>query len=183
MYQRVIAAYMRVIAALDAQLGRVLKGLDDAGLAKNTVVVYSSDQGFCLGDHGLFDKRWMYEESLRTPFLVRWPAQIPAGSKSDAIGLNLDFAPTFLDAAGIPVPSEMQGRSLLPVLRGQTPANWRTSMYYRYYHDPGHHNTRQHYGVRTMTHKLIHFWTKNQWELYDLVNDPKELHNLYGLPG
>ncbi len=97
--------------------------------------------------------------------------------------MNVDFAPTFLDAAGIPVPAEMQGRSLLPVLRGRVPSDWRTSMYYRYYHDPGDHNTRGHYGVRTVTHKLIYFWKKDQWELFDLVNDPYELHNLYGEPG
>jgi arylsulfatase A-like enzyme len=99
------------------------------------------------------------------------------------MGLNLDFAPTFLDAAGVKAPDFMQGRSLLPVLRGKTPKGWRTSMYYRYYHDPGDHNTRAHYGVRTATHKLIYFWKKDQWELFDLINDPYELHNLYGQPG
>ena len=103
------------------------------------------------------------------PFLVRWPARIKPGTRSDAIALNIDFAPTFLDAAGLPRPADMQGRSLLPVLRGRTPADWRTSMYYRYYHDPGDHNTRAHYGVRTRTHKLIYFWKKDQWELFDLV--------------
>ena len=153
------------------------------GLARNTLVVYTSDQGFFLGDHGLFDKRFMYEESIRMPFLVRWPAGIKAGTRSDALGLNIDFAPTFLEVAGLPASAEMQGRSLLPVLRGRAPADWRTSMYYRYYHDPGDHNTRAHYGVRTRTHKLIHFWKKDQWELFDLVNDPHELHNLYGEPG
>jgi len=117
------------------------------------------------------------------PFLVRWPAAIKPGTRSEAMGLNVDFAPTFLDAARLPVPAEMQGHSLLPVLRGRTPANWRTSMYYRYYHDPGDHNTRAHYGVRTATHKLIYFWKKDQWELFDLVNDPYELHNLYGERG
>ena len=117
------------------------------------------------------------------PFLVRWPAGIKAGTKSDALALNIDFAPTFIEAAGLPASSEMQGRSLLPVIRGRTQPDWRTSMYYRYYHDPGDHNTRAHYGVRTRTHKLIYFWTKDQWELFDLVNDPHELHNLYGQPG
>jgi arylsulfatase A-like enzyme len=146
-------------------------------------VIYTSDQGFFLGDHGLFDKRFMYEESLRMPFLVRWPAAIKAGSHGDAMALNVDFAPTFLEAAGVSVPAGMQGRSLLPVLRGRTPADWRTSMYYRYYHDPGDHNTRAHYGVRTRTHKLIYFWKKDQWELFDLVHDPQEMHNLYGEPG
>jgi arylsulfatase A-like enzyme len=131
----------------------------------------------------MYDKRFMYEESLRMPFLVRWPAAVKAGTRSDAIALNVDFAPTFLEAAGLPVPPDMQGRSFLPVLRGRTPADWRTSMYYRYYHDPGHHNTRAHYGVRTRTHKLIYFWKKDQWELFDLTADPHELHNLYGEPG
>jgi arylsulfatase A-like enzyme len=125
----------------------------------------------------------MYEESLRMPFLVRWPATIRAGSRTDAMGLNVDFAPTFLDLAGLPVPADMQGRSLAPVLRGATPADWRTSVYYRYYHDPGHHDTRAHYGVRTQTHKLIRYWTLDQWELFDLRQDPLELHNLYGVPG
>jgi arylsulfatase A-like enzyme len=114
---------------------------------------------------------------------VRWPAAIKAGTKSDAMALNVDFAPTLLDAAGVAIPSEMQGRSLLPVLRGRTPAEWRTAMYYRYYHDPGDHNTRAHYGVRTRTHKLIYFWKKDQWELFDLGKDPYELHNLYGERG
>ena len=117
------------------------------------------------------------------PFVVRWPAAIKPGTRVSAMGLNVDFAPTFLDAAGLSVQPQMQGRSLLPLLRGRAPANWRTAMYYRYYHDPGDHNTRAHYGVRTMTHKLIYFWKKDQWELFDLVRDPAELHNLYGQPG
>ncbi len=182
-YQRYMRNYLATVQSIDDNVGRLLNFLDQEGLAQNTIVIYASDQGFFLGEHGLFDKRFMYEEALRMPFIVRWPAQIRAGSTTDAIGLNLDIPESFLDAAGLSVPSSMQGRSLLPVLRGQAPADWRTSMYYRYYHDPGHHNTRQHYGVRTMTHKLIHFWTKDQWEMYDLVNDPRELHNLYGLPG
>ena len=182
-YQRLMQDYLATVQSVDDSVGRVLEFLDRNGLAKNTLVIYTSDQGFFLGDHGLFDKRFMYEESLRMPFLVRWPAAIKAGTRSDAIGLNVDFAPTFLDAAGLSVPADMQGRSLLPVLRGRTPSDWRTSMYYRYYHDPGDHNTRAHYGVRTRTHKLIHFWKKDQWELFDLVNDPSELHNLYGQSG
>ena len=182
-YQRYMQDYLATVQSVDDSVGRVLDALDKAGLTSNTIVVYTSDQGFFLGDHGLFDKRFMYEESIRMPFLVRWPAGIKAGTRSDALALNIDFAPTFLDAAGLPASSEMQGRSLLPVLRGRTPRNWRTSMYYRYYHDPGDHNTRQHYGVRTPTHKLIYFWTKDQWELFDLVRDPHELRNLYGQPG
>jgi arylsulfatase A-like enzyme len=182
-YQRYMQDYLATIQSLDDNIGRLLAFLDKSGLAKNTIVVYTSDQGFFLGDHGLFDKRFMYEESLRMPFLVRWPAAIKPGSRSDTMALNVDFAPTFLDAAGVPVPADMHGRSLLSTWKGRTPRDWRTSMYYRYYHDPGDHNTRQHYGVRTRTHKLIHFWTKDQWELFDLVNDPQELHNLYGEPG
>jgi arylsulfatase A-like enzyme len=146
-------------------------------------VIYTSDQGFFLGEHGLFDKRFMYDESLRMPFLVRWAGTIRPGSVSKAIGINCDFAPTFLDAAGLPVPQDMQGRSFVPVWKGKTPGDWRGAMYYRYYHDPGDHNTRAHYGVRTATHKLIYFWKKDQWECYDLVADPHEMGNIYGEPG
>lgn len=182
-YQRYMQDYLATVQSVDDNVGRLLAYLDSAGLARNTMVIYSSDQGFFLGDHGMYDKRFMYEESIRMPFLVRWPAGIRAGTRSDAMGLNVDFAPTFLDVAGLPASADMQGRSLLPVLRGRAPADWRTSMYYRYYHDPGDHNTRAHYGVRTRTHKLIFFPTKNQWELFDLVLDPNELHNLYGEAG
>ena len=182
-YQRFMQDYLATVQSVDDSVGRVLDLLDRTGIAKDTIVIYTSDQGFFLGDHGLFDKRFMYEESLRMPFLIRWPAAIKPGTRSEAIGLNVDFAPTFLDSAGLAVPAEMQGRSLLPVLRGRTPSDWRTSMYYRYYHDPGDHNTRAHYGVRTLTHKLIYFWKKDQWELFDLVHDPLEMNNLYGQPG
>src|SRR5262245_59157082 len=182
-YQRYMQDYLATVQSVDDSVGRVLDYLDKSGLSRNTMVIYTSDQGFFLGDHGLFDKRFMYEESIRMPFLVRWPAVIKAGTRSQAMALNVDFAPTFLEAAGLPIPADMQGRSLLPILRGATPKEWRTSMYYRYYHDPGDHNTRAHYGVRTQTHKLIYFWTKDQWELFDLVKDPYELHNLYGQPG
>lgn len=182
-YQRYMQDYLATVQSVDDSVGRVLAFLDRAGLARNTMMVYTSDQGFFLGEHGMYDKRFMYEESIRMPFLVRWPAGIKAGARSDAIGLNIDFAPTFLDAAGIASASDIQGRSLLPVLAGRTPADWRQSMYYRYYHDPGDHNTRAHYGVRSRTHKLIYFWKKDQWEMFDLVNDPYELHNLYGQPG
>ena len=182
-YQRYMQDYLATVQSVDDSVGRLLAFLDKTGLAKNTLVVYTSDQGFFLGDHGLFDKRFMYEESIRMPFLVRWPASIKPGTRSNAIALNIDFAPTFLEVAGLPPSAEMQGRSLLSVLRGRTPPDWRTSMYYRYYHDPGDHNTRAHYGVRTRTHKLIYFWKKDQLELFDLVNDPYELHNLYAEPG
>ena len=116
------------------------------------------------------------------PFLVRWPGIAKAGSVQSAMAINPDFAPTFMEAAGLPVPADMQGRSLMPLLKGERPADWRTSWYYRYYHDPGDHNTRAHYGVRTDTHKLIYFWKKDQWEMYDLVKDPAELHNIYQDP-
>ncbi len=182
-YQRYMQDYLATIQSVDDGVGRLLDYLDQTGLARNTIVIYTSDQGFFLGDHGLFDKRFMYEESLRMPFLVRWPAGIKAGSVAGAMALNIDFAPTFLEAAGLKPPPDLQGRSLLPVLRGKTPPDWRTSMYYRYYHDPGDHNTAAHYGVRTLTHKLIYFWKKDQWELFDLEHDPFEMHNLYGQPG
>ncbi len=182
-YQRYMQDYLATVQSVDDGVGRLLTYLDTHGLARNTMVVYTSDQGFFLGDHGLFDKRFMYEESIRMPFLVRWPAGIKPGTRSSAMALNIDFAPTFLDLAGLPASPDMQGRSLMTILRGREPANWRTSMYYRYYHDPGDHNTRAHYGIRTRTHKLIYFPKKDQWELFDLVNDPYELHNLYGEPG
>jgi arylsulfatase A-like enzyme len=182
-YQRYMQDYLATVQSVDDSVGRVLGLLDSTGLSKNTIVIYTSDQGFFLGDHGMYDKRFMYEECLRMPFLARWPAGIKAGAVARAMALNVDFAPTFLEAAGLAVPADMQGRSLVPIMKGRTPADWRTSMYYRYYHDPGDHNTRAHYGVRTATHKLISFWKSGQWELFDLVNDSAELHNLYGQPG
>ena len=178
-YQRYMRDYLACVQSIDDNVGRLLDWLDDSGLRENTVVFYTSDQGFFLGDHGLYDKRFMYEESIRMPFLVRWPAVIRPGTATDALGTNCDFAPTFLGIAGLPVPPGMQGRSLMPLLKGTRPPDWRTSFYYRYYHDPGDHNTRAHYGIRTETHKLIYFWKKDQWECYDLLKDPEELHNIY----
>ena len=178
-YQRYMQDYLACVQSVDDNVGRVLDYLDRAGLRDNTIVIYTSDQGFFLGEHGMYDKRFMYEESLRMPFLVRWPGVIKPGGVQKAIAINADFAPTFMDAAGLPVPADMQGRSLLPLFKGDAPADWRTGMYYRYYHDPGHHNTAAHYGVRTQTHKLIHYWKQDQWELYDLTKDPQEMHNLY----
>jgi arylsulfatase A-like enzyme len=182
-YQRFMQDYLATIQSVDDNVGRLLDVIDREGLAANTLVIYTSDQGFFLGDHGMYDKRFMYEESLRMPFLVRWPQAIKPGTTSDAIGINADFAPTFLDVAGLSIPDDMQGRSLAPLFGGRTPDDWRTSMYYRYYHDPGDHDTRAHYGVRTQTHKLIYYWTQDQRELFDLRTDPGELHNLYGVPG
>lgn len=181
-YRRYIKDYLRCIASVDDNVGRLLDWLTANGLRENTVVIYTSDQGFFLGDHGWFDKRFMYEPSIKMPFVIRWPGVISPGSTQDAMALNVDFAATFLDMAGQKKPADMQGRSLVPLLRHQTPRDWRKSMYYRYYHDPGHHNTRAHYGVRTETHKLIHYWKQDQWECFDLVHDPNELHNLYGDP-
>ena len=178
-YQRYMQDYLACVQSVDDNVGRLLDWIDSHGLRDNTVIIYTSDQGFFLGDHGLYDKRFMYEESIRMPFLVRWPKGIAAGRTTDALAINGDFAPTFLDLAGAPVPAEMQGRSLVPLFQGTRPAGWRTSFYYRYYHDPGHHDTRAHYGVRTDTHKLIYFWKKNQWECFDLVRDPLELRNIY----
>jgi arylsulfatase A-like enzyme len=146
------------------------------------VVIYTSDQGFYLGEHGWFDKRFMYEESLRSPLLVRWPKHVAPNSVNEDMVLNLDFAETFLDLAGQPVPEDMQGRSLRPLLEGDTPDDWRRSMYYRYYEFPGAHNVAKHYGVRTERYKLIFFHELDEWELYDLEKDPKELKSVYDDP-
>jgi len=182
-YQRYIKDYLRCIASVDDNVGRLLDYLDESGLARNTVVFYTSDQGFYLGDHGWFDKRFMYEESLRMPLLVRYPREIKAGSVNDAIVLNLDFAPTFLDFAGVGKADDMQGGSIRRVLRGRTPRDWRTSMYYRYYEYPGPHSVKRHYGVRTQRYKLIHFYHDiDEWELYDLRKDPREMKNVYDDP-
>ncbi|MCX6883118.1 MAG: DUF4976 domain-containing protein [Verrucomicrobia bacterium] len=181
-YQRYMQDYLACIQSVDDNVGRLLDWLDANGLSENTIVIYTSDQGFFLGDHGLYDKRFMYEPSIKMPFLVRWPGVIKPGSVQKSLAINPDFAPTFLEASGLAVPQDMQGRSLLPLLKGQQPPNWRTSFYYRYYHDPGNHNTRVHYGVRTDTHKLIYYWKKDQWELFDLQADPHELRNLYNDP-
>jgi arylsulfatase A-like enzyme len=181
-YQRYIKDYLRCVAAVDDSVGKLLKHLDDAGLADNTIVVYSSDQGFYLGEHGWFDKRWMYEESLHTPLIVRWPGVTAAGSENANLVSNLDFAETFLDAAGVPVPDDMQGRSLRPLLQGKTPSDWRKNFYYHYYEYPGPHDVQRHYGVRTERYKLIHFYHLGEWELYDLRDDPHEMTNVVGDP-
>jgi arylsulfatase A-like enzyme len=182
-YQRYIKDYLRCIASVDDNVGRVLDYLDESGLAENTVVFYTSDQGFYLGDHGWFDKRFMYEESLRMPLLVRYPGEVKPGSVSDDIVMNLDFGATFLDFAGVPVPADMQGESIRKVLQGKTPGNWRKSMYYHYYEYPAVHSVKRHYGVRTKRYKLIHFYNDiDEWELYDLREDPKEMKNVFDDP-
>jgi len=188
-YQRYMKDYLRCIAAVDDNLGRVLEYLDDTGLADNTVVVYSSDQGFYLGEHNWFDKRWIYEESLRTPLVVRWPGVVDPGNTNQDIVSNLDFAETFLEIAGVEVPDDMQGRSLVPLLEGRTPDDWRRSFYYHYYEFPGGHSVRRHYGVADGRYKLIHFYPNpwdaspiDEWELYDLESDAKELKSVFGDP-
>ncbi len=176
-YQRYMRDYLACVQGVDDNVGKILDYLDKTGLAKDTIVIYSADNGWYLGDLGLYDKRFMYEPGLRVPLIARGPS-IKAGAALGHFVANIDLAPTFLDLAGLPIPESMQGRSLAPLLRGETPADWRTSVYYRYYHDPGHHNTRAHLGVRTATHKLIYYWTKDAYELFDLIRDPAEQHNL-----
>lgn len=178
-YQRYMRDYLACVASVDDNVGRLLEYLDKNGLTENTIVIYTSDQGFFLGDHDWFDKRFMYEESLRMPFLIRWPGQVKPGSVNSSMILNVDFAPTMMAAAGLETPADMQGRSFVPLLKGEKPADWRTSMYYRYYHYPMHHRVQPHYGVRTERYKLIYFNKLNAWELYDLEKDPHELKNVY----
>ena len=181
-YQRYIKDYLRSIASVDDNLGRVLDYLDESGLAENTVVIYSSDQGFYLGDHGWFDKRWMYEESLRMPLIVKWPGVTEPGTENTDLVQNLDFAPTFLEMAGVAVPDDMQGQSLVPLLAGEKPDSWRDSIYYHYLEFPGPHAVQKHYGVRTQRYKLIHYYEIDEWELFDLREDPAELRSIYADP-
>jgi arylsulfatase A-like enzyme len=184
-YQRYVKDYLRCVKSVDDGIGRVLDYLDESGLADNTVVIYSSDQGWYLGEHGWYDKRWMYEESLRTPLLVRWPGKVAPGSINEDIVSNVDFAETFLDLAGVGIPDDMQGRSLVPLLQGNTPDDWRQVFYYHYYENPGAHNVARHYGVTDGRYKLIHFYALegqiiDDWELFDLKKDPNELRSVYG---
>jgi arylsulfatase A-like enzyme len=182
-YQRYMAHYLATVSAVDESVGRVLDWLDKAGLAENTIVVYTSDQGFYLGEHGWFDKRFMYEESLRTPLLIRYPGHIRAGMEVTAPVQNVDYAPTFLEYAGLAVPASIQGRSLRPLVQGRTPADWRRDVYYHYYEYPGFHSVRAHYGVRTDRYKLIRFYGDiDAWEFFDLQTDPQEMHNRIGDP-
>jgi arylsulfatase A-like enzyme len=186
-YQRYMHDYTGCVKAVDDAVGRVLKFLDDEGLADNTIVIYSSDQGFYLGEHGWFDKRWIFEESIRTPMLVRWPGNIKPGTSSKALVSNLDFAETFLDIAGLPIPDRMQGHSLVSVFRGQTPADWRKSFYYQYFEYPQPHHVAPHFGVVTDRYKLIHFTgggagTTDYWELFDMEKDPNELKSVLDDP-
>ena len=181
-YQRYLHDYLATVKALDENVGRVLDYLDQEGLAENTVVIYASDQGFYLGEHGWFDKRWIFEESVRTPLIVRWPGVTKPGTATAALVSNLDFAETFIDAAGLPQPADMQGRSLKPLLAGQTPADWRTAFYYQYFEYPSPHRVRPHYGVITDRFKLVRFegFGEDYWELFDRARDPNEMKSVYG---
>ena len=181
-YQRYMKNYLRAVRGVDRSVGRLLDYLDASGLADNTIVVYSSDQGFYLGEHGWYDKRWAYEPSLEMPLIVRWPGVTPRGTVVDALVQNLDYAPTFLEAAGLAIPDDIQGRSLVRLLHGDVPTGWRESIYYHYHAHPDIHNVARHQCVRTSTHKLIRFYQTDEWELYDLESDPKEMHNVYGKP-
>ncbi len=194
-YQRYLKKYLRCVRGVDDGVGRLLRHLEQTGELGRTVVIYTSDQGFMLGEHDYIDKRWMYEESLRLPLIVRWPGRVAPRSTSDALVNNVDFAPTLLDIAGASVPSLMQGRSLVPILEGATPSDWRTATYYRYWMHMTHHDNPAHYGIRTADFKLIFFYglpldaagalpeaTPPHWELYDLRRDPHERRNVYADP-
>jgi len=192
-YQRYIKDYLRVVASIDDNVGRMLDYLDAEGLTQNTIVVYTSDQGFFLGDHGWFDKRLMYEESLSMPLLIRYPAAVSAGQTCDDIVVNVDFGSTLLDFCGLEVPAHVQGRSFAGLITGDTVEDWPTSMYYRYWmHNDSSHACPAHFGVRTKTHKLICYYNDPldqpgandpaspvEWELFDLVADPLEVNNIY----
>lgn len=181
-YQRYVKDYLRCVRSVDDGIGEVLDYLDEAGLAENTVVMYSSDQGWYLGEHGWFDKRWMYQESLLSPLMVRWPGVVKPGSVNTDMVSNLDFAETFLEIAGASIPDDMQGRSLVPILKGTTPDDWRSTFYYHYYEFPGAHDVARHYGVTNGKHKLIYFYENDEWELFDLEKDPNELMSEYNNP-
>jgi arylsulfatase A-like enzyme len=181
-FNRYIKDYLRTIKSVDDGVSEVLDYLDEAGLAENTIVVYTSDQGFYLGEHGWFDKRFMYEESFRTPLLIRYPKEIEPGTKIDKLVQNLDFAPTFLDYAGIEIPEEMQGESFRKLIAGETD-EWRDAVYYTYYEYPSVHMVKRHYGVATDRYKLMHFYYDiDEWEMYDLETDPMEMKNVYDNP-
>jgi arylsulfatase A-like enzyme len=186
-YQTYLKDYLRCTWAVDESIGRVLDALEQQDLADHTVVFYSSDQGFYMGEHGWFDKRFMYEESFRTPLIARWPGTIEPESVNRDLVQNIDFAETFLELAGAPIPDDMQGRSLVPLLKGQTPKDWRTSLYYHYYEYPGAHSVRRHEGVFDGRWKLIRYYGLDvpeggEWELFDLKNDPSEMKDIYNHP-
>ncbi len=183
-YQRYMRDYAKVLKSLDDNVGRVLDYLEEKGLMDNTLVVYTSDQGFYMGEHGWFDKRFMYEESMHTPLVMHLPKDFKARGEISEMVQNIDYAPTFVDLAGAEIPADIQGVSLLPLLKGEKPATWRKSLYYHFHEYPAEHSVKRHYGVRTERYKLIHFYNDiDEWELYDLQEDPKEMHNLFGQKG
>jgi arylsulfatase A-like enzyme len=180
-FQRYAKNYLRCVKGVDESVDRLQKELFKLGLDKNTIVIYSSDQGFYIGDHGWYDKRWMYEESLKMPFIVKWPGVVEPGSRNTDLVQNLDYAQTFLEIAGAPQPKDMQGLSLVPLLKGDTEKDWRKEIYYHYYEYPSVHMIPRHYGIRTKRYKLMHFYQfGKEWEMYDLKSDPDELTNIYG---
>jgi hypothetical protein len=182
-YQRYLQDYLACIAGVDKSVGQILDYLKETGLDKSTIVIYASDQGFYLGEHGWFDKRWMFEESYRTPLLIQWPGVTKPGIVNDDIVSNLDLAETFLEMAGVQVPSDMQGRSMVTILKGKTPVDWRKEHYYHYYEYPGSHMVKRHYGISTDRYKLIHYYYDiDEWELYDFKADPLEMKNVYNDP-
>ncbi|WP_236980463.1 sulfatase family protein [Membranihabitans maritimus] len=179
-YQRYMQDYLASIASVDENIGRLMDYLKENNLEENTVVIYTSDQGFYLGEHGWFDKRFMYEESFRTPLIIKWPGVVKPGSINSDLVQNLDFAETILDMAGNPIPDAMQGSSLVPLLKGEKPI-WRKALYYHYYEYPGIHAVKRHIGAATDRYKIIHFYNDiDEWELYDLQEDPQEMYNVYG---
>ena len=183
-FQRYAKNYLRCVRGVDDSVGKIQDTLKNLKLDENTVVIYSSDQGFYIGDHGWYDKRWMYEESLMMPLIVKWPGVTKAGSRSKQMVQNLDYAQTFLQMAGANIPANMQGKSLVPILKNGRAENWRDSIYYHYYEYPSVHMIPRHYGIRTERYKLIHFYQfGNEWEMYDLKEDPDELTNIYGKSG
>ena len=178
-YNRYIKDYLRCVKSVDDGVGEVLDYLDKSGLAENTIVIYTSDQGFYLGEHGWFDKRFMYEESFRTPLLIRYPKEIKPGTKINKLVQNLDFAPTFLDYCSVKIPADMQGESFRKLAAGKT-GEWRDAVYYTYYEYPAEHMVKRHYGIATERYKLIHFYYDvDEWELYDLEKDPHEMKSVY----
>ena len=181
--QRYLQDYLSTVRSVDDSVGEILEYLKDNGLDENTIVVYVSDQGFYLGEHGWFDKRFMYEESLVMPMVMSYPKEIKAGSEVTYLTQNIDFAPTFLDMCGIEIPDDMQGKSFRPLLAGGKPDDWRKELYYHYYEYPDYHSVKEHYGIKGERYKLMNFYKDNDWELYDLESDPQEMNNLYGRPG
>jgi arylsulfatase A-like enzyme len=180
-YQRFIKDYLRVVDAIDENVGKILDFLDHENMEENTVVIYCSDQSYFTGEHGWAEKRLMYEEAMKMPLLMRWQGKIPPGTRISGMVQNIDYAPTLLDIAGLKIPGEMQGNSFLPLLDGSTPANWRKSIYYHYY-EHGGHGVPRHEGVRDDRYKLINYYTDNVWEFFDLLNDPDEMISLYNDP-